>query len=221
MKKLLKRATQELRIINFQLKKNSIFVVLTALHLLLIGQEGKHTAWASMEGQIDTSLLIIQHINYDKAADQPLSIHMDEGLYGAERGAEAATARYEVADSKEFNIEPVDQVFEIGKKTTFEGLRTAHVAGQGMMMLTEDNLEPLLYLRFQKILSSDVQIKVYAENGQLLYSKQAKNLYMGTEFVLNHQRWPYGTHTLQIRLSNGKTWSKKIKKAAPLVSSDH
>ena len=121
-------------------------------------------------------------------------------------------------ESSEFETESYEQVFEIGKKVTFEGYRVANIDEDGLIILMEDNIEPILYVRLQKIMTTHLEVRLFSDAGTLLSSTKRRNLMCGTEFQINHSKWPKGTYSLDIRLDNGTRYIKKIYK--PGTSSD-
>lgn len=106
--------------------------------------------------------------------------------------------------------EPADAAFEIGKDTGVEGFRVAKIDKNGSVLLAEDNIEPILYVRFQKVVTRYLEARLYSESGRLLSSTKKRNLMCGTEFRINYSKWPKGTYNLDVRLDNGMRYTKKI-----------
>ena len=137
-----------------------------------------------------------------------MSSTTDSEMSEEEGNEDAAIAGFESSDS----------VFVLGKKTEFEGLRMADVGENGVMILIEDNIDPVLYLRFQRLMTQEVQVSVHTPSGTPLFRVQKRNLFVGTQVTLDHSEWPMGTHILRVRTSEGDLWKKRIQKTGQFVS---
>lgn len=124
----------------------------------------------------------------------------------------------ETEEEPAFAMEHVDSTFVLGRKADFEGLRMANVAADGVIILIEDNIDPVLYLRFQSLITERILVEIHSKDGQRLFAAQKRNLFVGTQLTVNHDEWPIGTHIINIRTSEGDQWKKYIKKSAPFGS---
>ncbi|MEL7341271.1 MAG: hypothetical protein AAGM67_12375 [Bacteroidota bacterium] len=131
---------------------------------------------------------------------------MDEAF--GEAGPETETE-----ETATFTIEAHDVSFELGKETGFEGMRMAHVGSSQTVLLIEDNLDPVVYLRFGRFQIERVEIAVYDEQGNRVFGLRKANLSVGEEISFMYDTWAAGTYTLQVRTSNGEKWKKQIVKS--------
>ena len=131
---------------------------------------------------------------------------------------ESITTTEDAEEAVDLGMESPDSVFVLGKKADYDGLRMADVGENGVMILIEDNIEPLLYLRFQRLMTQEVQVSVHTKNGDILYNVRKRNLFVGTQVTLNHAEWPMGTHILRVKTSQGDLWKKRIQKTGQFVS---
>ena len=143
-----------------------------------------------------------------KKVNSSMASSTDTEMPVEEKHEEEAIAGFESSDS----------VFVLGKKTEFEGLRMADVGENGVMILIEDNIDPVLYLRFQRLMTQEVQVSVHTRSGTSLFRVQKRNLFVGTQVTLDHSEWPMGTHILRVRTSEGELWKKRIQKTGQFVS---
>ena len=162
------------------------------------------------------SSLEVQKNTTDGISSTPTQQNEEQHTTGTGELAEQESE--EETTEGEFSVESADSVFVLGKKTEFEGLRLADVGENGVMILIEDNIEPLLYLRFQRLMTEEVQVSVHTRQGETLYNVRKRNLFVGTQVTLNHNEWPMGTHILRVRTSQGDLWKKRIQKNGQFVS---
>lgn len=107
-------------------------------------------------------------------------------------------------------IEPADSIFVIGNSTTSETRKIAKVDHNGWAIVLEDVTKPVLYLRLQRLRTEYVEVRLYAENGALMFDKTVPNLPLGTQVEMGYRGWPSGLYSLHVQLDDGLRWIKKI-----------
>jgi len=155
---------------------------------------------------------------YEDTPSNPLPIKtMNKGH--SPESSEVHLASNEESTEAKFVAESSNSAFAIGEKSDFEGFRVANINPDGTVILMEDTVEPILYVRFQKVITGHIETRLYNEHGTLMMAKKTRNTMLGAEFQLNHSKWSEGTHTLIVRLDNGAKWTKKIVKNSALANS--
>ncbi|MDX2246351.1 MAG: hypothetical protein SF052_06230 [Bacteroidia bacterium] len=142
--------------------------------------------------------------HYDIAPDERLRVEEEPKTYYAET-------------KTIFEMEAADSAFILGKKTAIEGFRMANIDYDGQFILMEDNVDPVIYLRFQKLATTQVEIRIYGETGELVFSRKERYLPLGIEMPVNHAEWKAGKYCLQIKADQGKVWKKTIVKNDAVV----
>ncbi|MEL7339915.1 MAG: hypothetical protein AAGM67_05455, partial [Bacteroidota bacterium] len=162
-----------------------VWLVLPSLHAQEINED---LGWIEGESPSDVELAILDEEDFEMNTTE----------------TEEAT---EEADAV-FRIEEYDEVFAIGKEVAFEGMRMAFVGSAESILLIEDNLDPVIYLRFERFHLQKVQMAVFDESGQQIMKVQKANLRVGDELSIMHDDWSAGTYTLYLQTSNGDKWKK-------------
>ncbi|MEZ4830263.1 MAG: hypothetical protein R3C61_28855 [Bacteroidia bacterium] len=116
-----------------------------------------------------------------------------------------------------FEMEAADSAFVLGKETEIEGFRMANIDATGQFILMEDNIDPVIYLRFQKLATTQVEIRIYSEEGQLVFSRKERYLPLGIEMPVNHGKWSSGKYNLMIKTAQGNICRKTIVKNDAVV----
>jgi hypothetical protein len=109
------------------------------------------------------------------------------------------------------SIEPADSVFVFGASNGSETRKIAKVDQNGWAVVLEDVAKPVLYLRFQRLKTEYIEVKLYAENGSLMFDKTVANLPLGTQVEMGYREWPTGVYSLHVQLDDGLRWVKQIR----------
>ncbi|MEZ4774950.1 MAG: T9SS type A sorting domain-containing protein [Bacteroidia bacterium] len=149
----------------------------------------------------------ISSVNYDVSPDERPEAILSE---------EPAKTYYAETETV-FEMESAESAFILGKETEIEGFRMANIDQNGQFILMEDNVDPVIYLRFQKLATTQVEIRIYSETGQLVFVRKERYLPLGIEMPVNHSKWSSGTYSLLIKTEQGRTWKKTIVKNDAVV----